>query len=378
MGNAYALQVRANDENLRAGRIVILPSTFIGMQNYQDAMAIVRKFGKPDIFITFTCNPSWPEITNSIHSFESASNRPDIVVRVFHAKAKELLRLINQKHIFGRIQTFLYTVEFQKRGVPHIHLLLCLENDFKLREIYIDKAVSAEIPDPSDTILHNLVKTHMVHGPCGILNPSSVCMENGKCKKEFPKSFTAETKENMNGYPLYKRRNNEQTSLKIVRGNEVLVDNSFIVPYNSFLLKYSEAHINVEVCASVHSVKYIHKYVYKGHDCANIKISSEEGVLRHDEVSTFLNTRYVSACEAAYRIFAYSMHEQSHNVIRLPVHLPQEQHVYFTNDNASEALLRAQSRCTELMAWFNLNKNPSTKTYPGTPLHYVWDKSHKV
>jgi hypothetical protein len=33
--------------------------------NYQDALAIVREFGKPDYFITFTANPAWPEIVKT-------------------------------------------------------------------------------------------------------------------------------------------------------------------------------------------------------------------------------------------------------------------------------------------------------------------------
>lgn len=383
VGLADAIQAKSDNDKLKTGRIVILPSSFTGsprnmMQNYQDAMAIVRKFGKPDIFITFTCNPLWPEIVNSINSYETANNRPDIVVRVFHAKVKELMRLITVKEIFGEVQTYIYTVEFQKRGLPHIHLLLCLKEHCKLREIEdIDKVVSAEIPDPDDTILFNLVKSHMVHGPCGHLNPNSVCMDKGKCKKEYPKQFVSETKENVNGYPLYRRRNNGRTFSKVINQVKIDIDNRFIVPYNAFLLRYFQAHINVEICASVHSVKYLHKYVYKGHDCANIQVTTDGNVLHHDEVSTFLNTRYVGPTEAAYRIFAYPMHEQSHIVIRLPVHLPNEQQVYFNSDNASDALLKAKLRNTELMAWFELNKNPTTKSphiYPETPVHYKWNK----
>jgi hypothetical protein len=49
----------------------ILPSSFSGnprtmQQNYQDAMSIVRKNGKPDLFITMTCNPEWPEIKENL------------------------------------------------------------------------------------------------------------------------------------------------------------------------------------------------------------------------------------------------------------------------------------------------------------------------
>ena len=49
------------------GQLVILPSSFTGSPRYyheriQDAMTYVREFGTPDLFITFTCNPSWPEI----------------------------------------------------------------------------------------------------------------------------------------------------------------------------------------------------------------------------------------------------------------------------------------------------------------------------
>jgi hypothetical protein len=55
-------------KNLKSvGKRIVLPSSFIGgprhmNQLYQDAMGLIRKFGKPDLFITFTCNPFWPEI----------------------------------------------------------------------------------------------------------------------------------------------------------------------------------------------------------------------------------------------------------------------------------------------------------------------------
>jgi hypothetical protein len=52
-------------------------------QNYQDAMSIVRKFGKPDLFVTFTCNPNWREIVSSLLYGQKPQDRPDIVARVF-------------------------------------------------------------------------------------------------------------------------------------------------------------------------------------------------------------------------------------------------------------------------------------------------------
>ena len=53
------------------GRLIVLPATFTGSprsmhQNDQDAMAIIRKYGKPDLFITMTCNTNWPEIKNAL------------------------------------------------------------------------------------------------------------------------------------------------------------------------------------------------------------------------------------------------------------------------------------------------------------------------
>lgn len=366
-GLADALRATANEANVRVGKLVVLPSSFIGsprnmVQNYQDAMAIVRKFGKPDLFITFTCNASWPEITTSIHSYETANNRPDIVVRVFHAKVEHLLKIIKTKKIFGDVKTYIYTIEFQKRGLPHVHLLVGLEDHCKFRDVQdIDRVVSAEIPDPNhDSTLYNLVKKHNIHGPCGSLNLNNVCMENGKCKKEFPKQFSSVTKENYNGYPVYMRRDNGRTISKTVNGKCIDIDNRYVVPYNPFLLKYFEAHINVEICASVHSVKYLHKYIYKGHDCANLQVTVDQTSVNHDEVTTYLNTRYVGSCEAAYRIFSYNMHEQSHTIVRLAVHLPDQQQVYFTNDNAAEALMHAELKSTTLIGWLNLNNHKQT------------------
>jgi hypothetical protein len=81
----------------QVGRRIVLPVTFHGslrfmMQAYQDAMAIVRSLGIPDVFLTFTCNPSWPEIQSELLDGQTAADRPDLVARVFQMKVKKLLR----------------------------------------------------------------------------------------------------------------------------------------------------------------------------------------------------------------------------------------------------------------------------------------------
>ena len=95
-------------------------------------------------------------------------------------------------------------------------------------------------------------------------------MINGKCSKGYPKEFQETISNNDNGYPIYRRRNNKALI------KETIIDNSWIVPYNPYLtLKYN-AHINVEICSTVMAVKYLYKYVYKGHDKALLEIKNNE------------------------------------------------------------------------------------------------------
>lgn len=70
----------------------------------QDAIAIVRAYGKPDLFITFTCNPNWPEITAELLPGQGPNDRPDIVARVFRLKLKALMRDLTVDGVLGKVQ----------------------------------------------------------------------------------------------------------------------------------------------------------------------------------------------------------------------------------------------------------------------------------
>lgn len=185
--------INRNDGEQRIGRKTVLPSSYIGgprnmSANYQDSMSIVRKYGKPDLFITMTCNPEWQEITSQLFANQKATDRPDLVARVFKLKIDQLIHEL-RKGIFGEILGYSYTIEFQKRGLPHAHIMLILANKQDILS-NPDKFVCAELPDPElQPTLYQIVGKHMIHGPCGILNRSSPCMKDGACSKEFPKRY---------------------------------------------------------------------------------------------------------------------------------------------------------------------------------------------
>ncbi|GBN05713.1 hypothetical protein AVEN_207660-1 [Araneus ventricosus] len=279
-------------------------------QNYKVAMAMVRKFGRPDLFVTFTCNLTWVDISNVLEGPQRPEDRPDIVVRVFKMKLNELFDDIIKRNLFGRVISYIYVTEFQKRGLPHAHILLTLDSYSKIRtKDDIDKYVSAELTDPiADPTLFQIITRCMFHGPCGTLNPNSPCMREGMCTKQYPKK----TEENVNGYPMYQRKCTEY-----VRVGRHDLDNRWVIPYNPWLSKKFNAHINVEVCASIKRVKYLYKYMYKGHDAESIRFENEN-TLDHVEILSFLDGRCVSAPEAMWRLNELS--EKSHTVVQVAVH----------------------------------------------------------
>jgi hypothetical protein len=77
--------------------------------------------------------------------------------------------------------TVVYTIEFQKRGLPHSHMIIWLhKNSKKQTPEDIDEVISAEIPNPSiDLIGYQAVTEFMMHGPCGVGYENSPCMVQG-------------------------------------------------------------------------------------------------------------------------------------------------------------------------------------------------------
>ncbi|XP_074115105.1 uncharacterized protein LOC141537825 [Cotesia typhae] len=308
-----------NDEELSAiGKMVVLPSSFTGGPRYthertQDAMTYVRHYGRPDLFITFTCNPKWPEITELLRQGQKSYDRHDIVAKVFNLKVKHIMKLLTVGRIFGDVKCHMYTIEWQKRGLPHVHILLWLEN--KIRPDCIDQIRSAELPDHNlDSDLHDIVKSSMIHGPCGSFNTKSPCMMDGKCSKRYLKVFLKETETGEDGYPKYRRRSPTDGGVKLMF-NGVTIDNRWVVPYNPVLSRTFKAHINVEYCNSIKSIKYICKYINKGSDQASFTVEDL------DEVKKYQAGRYISSSEAIWRIFCFHIHDRFPSVMHLAVHL---------------------------------------------------------
>jgi hypothetical protein len=370
----------------KIGRKFVLPQSFTCgprdmLRRYMDAMAIVQRYGKPDIFLTITCNPNWPEIRQQLRHNDEVQNRPDLIVRVFRAKLEELKNDLYKKNVLGLVIAHIYVIEFQKRGLPHAHLLLIFNCGHKIScAADVDKIVSCEIPDKNKcSHLHSVIVKHNMHGPCGNLNPKNVCMEaNGGCKNKYPRDYCNTTIFGHDSYPLYKRRNNG-ISVK-VRGQ--ILNNQWVIPYNPYLSAKFDCHINVEVCSSVKAVKYLYKYVYKGHDRINFLIDTNETEKEIDEISAYQSARWISPPEAMWRIFSFHLAEICPTVYSLQLHIEDHQQVtYNGNDDLSTVVDNENMRRTMLTEFFRINEvNEFARTllYRDFPTHFVWNTNTKI
>ena len=357
---------------------VILPSSFVGgvrwfNSKYQDAMAIVRNYTKPTLFITMTCNPGWSEIKSSLAPDQTPQDRPDLVARVFKLKKDQLMNDLIKGKILGKVVAHLWVVEFQKRGLPHVHILIILASEDRPKTAdQVDQIVCAELPpDPSEENisqeekakqqpLWDIVLTNMIHGPCeGDFN--NVCMEkragkDGKlCSKKFPKSFQKNTSvDEKKSYPLYRRRSPHDGGQTAKKKNKN-IDNSWVVPYNPYLSLRYNCHINVEICISSRAAKYLYKYVTKGSDRAMVfaEVESEDCKKARDEIREYEDMRSIGSSEALWHIYSFTISENKPPVQVLRLHLENKQHVFFVCGNEENVI--DQGRETELTAFFKIN-----------------------
>ncbi|XP_042009044.1 uncharacterized protein LOC121757585 [Salvia splendens] len=339
---------------------------FIGFSDSSTSTSSSRKrvipkewIGYPNLFITFTCNPKWPEIQRFVRSRGLKSDdRPDIVSRMFKVKLDVI-----------------YTIEFHKRGLPHAHILLFLSNEDKQPyQRRIDEIISSEIPDPLiDPYYYECVKELMMHGPCGVyLMMKDLLQSVGHQKKVLVRVTVLPPP------PLQSVGHH-----KFVLKDGVSLDNRYVVPHNRFLLVKYGGHINVEWCNQSRSIKYLFKYVHKGYDRVTTSFfqSGVDGAEKNlDEVSLYYDCRYVSACEAAWRTFGFEIQYKDPSVERFSFHLPNKQHVIFYEaDSLDNVLNRRTVHESKFLGWMEANKlyfEGRNLTYGEFPTKFVWKKDH--
>ncbi|KAL8585059.1 hypothetical protein ACOMHN_013075 [Nucella lapillus] len=161
-------------------------------------------------------------------------------------------------------------------------------------------------------------------------------MRRHQSKKLFPKAFHVTTDQGEDSYSKYRGRSEEDGGHVGKLKDSVIITNQWVVPYNPCLLHQFNCHINVEICSSIKSIKYVLKYVYKGTDQAVFQLQKAGTAQQEDhqqnnvdEISMFQNARYIGSIEAGWRLLGNDIHERFPMVQRLSVHSENGQRVYF-------------------------------------------------
>ena len=251
---------------------VCLPSSFHGGRRHLRscalaALVLLSELGRATGFLTLTCNTEWKEIKSQLLVGQTAFDRPDIVCPVFQKRKAALLQnLRNGVYFRGNVAYIMHVIEFQKRGLPHAHIVFRLDthppptaSDSELAK-YCDELVTAEMPEPltpndnsTECMIQNkyidLVKSKMIHH-CAVAVNGCKKSADAQCKRHYSDTSPPVLETYFkNGYPVYRRRHDKDRR---------------VVPHNREILLDWDGHANLEFVTSTKSVMYLYKYLYKG------------------------------------------------------------------------------------------------------------------
>ena len=356
--------IRSNQERLRAQEQdaalmgheevqdtenIYLPASFLGSGRWSsnqiaDSLTIAATYGPPTFFVTFTCNGDWPEIRSCLRPGQTYTDIPVVVCRVFKQKLSRLMSIF--RTMFpnaGRLLYSIHRIEFQKRGLPHAHILLKYSNDCTLPGD-IDRVISAHIPEAADDaetvrrfMIHPTHNSNIINNiPPSPENPLKYC-EKWKdsvrmCRFGYPKSAQEKTTFDTSNRVLYHRGERD----------------AFVVPYCLPLIRKFQCHMNMEIAGCGQLFQYLFKYIHKGiieYVFANYRVNTaiiigpdqakfrvhvqDDGSTNEetiDEIQEYWRGRYLSAPEATWRILGYNITQKTPAVTALPVHLPGSLH----------------------------------------------------
>lgn len=100
-----------NNEGAHKGKRMVLLSSYVGShrfmeQLYFDGMAISSQIRFLDLFITFTCNPKWPEVQRLLSNVNlHPQDCPNVILRFFKIKFDEMMCDLTKKHVLGKVLT---------------------------------------------------------------------------------------------------------------------------------------------------------------------------------------------------------------------------------------------------------------------------------
>ena len=239
---------------------ILLPGKIRGSaahaaEQVEKSMCVVARCGMPTYFITLTMNPNWPELK---HLCEPGYPPPPTATcRVFKQKLKELFKRL--KKWDGGMVYYMYVIEFQHRGLPHIHLAMRTRNDnpdlramnadinhemggdVKIRSHlspHIQTSMPTHVRDsngdivteefskdghpdeiftrPLNALYRELLVEHCLHGCVRKVGPENdrlrecrICKKSNRqleyCRRGYPHHYQTEPLLSESGYPVYRR-----------------------------------------------------------------------------------------------------------------------------------------------------------------------------